>query len=70
MTDQIDVPDNVLIRCPKVHFGLARVAKCADCPSFAGLLDRFPNSQISFAKRYLVQCTVEPVKRELMELTA
>lgn len=70
MTDeQIEVPENVLIRCPKVQFNLARVSACAACPSFAGLLERFPNSDFNFAKRYLVQCVGEPVKRELMELT-
>lgn len=66
--DNIEVPANVLIRCPKVQFNLARVTQCADCTSFAGLLDRFPNSDYNFAKRYLVQCNAEPIKRELFEL--
>lgn len=68
--EMIEIPDNALIRCPLVSFNLARVATCASCPGFRGLADRFPGSEAPFAKRYLVQCVAEPVKRELMELTA
>lgn len=68
--DMLEIPDNALIRCPKVKYNLARVSACATCSSFVGLADRFPdNSEIPFAKRYLVQCSEEPVERQLMELT-
>lgn len=66
--EMIDIPDNALIRCPLVSFNLARIADCASCPSFRGLADRFPGSETPFAKRYLVQCVAEPVKREVLEL--
>lgn len=68
MNDEIDVPDSVLIRCPKVEFKLARVAKCSECAEFTGLADRFPGSEAPFARRYLVLCRHEPTKRELQEL--
>lgn len=70
MSDMVDVPDNVLIRCPKVEFKLARVAKCSECPEFTGLADRFPGSNAPFAQRYLVLCRAEPTKRELQEMAA
>ena len=68
MTTEIDIPENVLVHCPKVRFNLARMANCSTCPSFAGLSDRFPGSDMPFAQRYLVLCSAEPVKRELSEL--
>lgn len=67
--DMIEVPNNVLIRCPKKQFNLARTSNCTACEHFRGLLDRFPNSDYNFAKRYQVQCVGEPTKRELFELS-
>lgn len=66
--DEIEIPNNVLVHCPKVGFNLARTAKCVECPSFDGLNDRFPGSNFTFSVRYLVKCRFEPVKRELKEL--
>ncbi|TXT23905.1 MAG: hypothetical protein FD134_1874 [Gallionellaceae bacterium] len=66
--ENIDIPDNALTRCPKASFNMIRVARCAACPSFGGLADRFPGGQAPFARRYLVLCNAEPVKREVMEL--
>lgn len=68
MSDTIEVPDNVLIRCPKVEFKLARVEGCSACQEFSGLADRFPGSDAPFARRFLVLCRNEPTKRELQEL--
>lgn len=68
--DEVVAPDNVLIRCPKVQFNLARISGCKDCSNFKGLADRFPGSQLPFARRFLVLCNREPTKRELMELVA
>lgn len=71
MSDEtIDVPNTVLIRCPKTEFKLTPVADCSQCGSFAGLAARFPGDAIPFAKNYLVLCRSEPVKRELFEVAA
>lgn len=66
--EEIDIPNNVLIRCPKTQFNLVRVSGCASCDSFKGVVDRFPGSQKTFTLRYMVQCSAEPIKRELFEL--
>lgn len=65
--EPLDIPDGVRVRCPKAGFKLARVAQCVDCPSFAGLEDRFPCGAHAFAQRYTVLCAHVPVKRELFE---
>lgn len=67
-TDQITVPPNALIACPKVQYTFARVINCVECSHFAGLEDRFPGSDHPFTRRYLVKCSCEPVRRELKEL--
>lgn len=66
--ETIEVPDNALVRCPKASFDLVRASSCASCDKFAGLLDRFPNSDYNFDKRYLIQCNGEPAKREMFRL--
>lgn len=66
--NEVVIPNNVLVHCPKVKFNLARVTACASCEHFSGLLDRFPGGEMPFAQRFIVQCRHDPVKRELKEL--
>lgn len=67
-SEDITVPPNALINCPKVSFRFARVLGCVGCDAFSGLEDRFPGSKVPFSSRYLVKCAAEPVRRELKEL--
>lgn len=64
----LEIPDKALVACPLVQFALQSVAECPDCKFFVGLEDRFPGSQIEFAKRYTVKCLGEPVRRPVMML--
>lgn len=66
--DTIEIPEGALVACPKVGFDLASVARCADCNVFGGLEDRFPGSKLPFAKRYLLKCFHEPVRRQMQNL--
>jgi hypothetical protein len=67
--ENIEIPDNVVIHCPKVQYRLARVAGCIGCEHFANLEDRFPGGdEMPFSVRYIVKCRHDPVKRELKEL--
>ncbi len=66
--EEIEIPGNVLVHCPKVQFNLARMSACVNCEHFSGLEDRFPGSQMRFSVRYSVMCRHDPVKRELKEL--
>jgi len=64
----VEVPKAVRVRCPLVEFRLRVVANhCPTCPHFRGLADRFPGSNKPFHLRYLVQCSGEPLKRELFQ---
>lgn len=67
-TDMIDVPDTAYVRCPKSAFKLVQVSNCHVCSGFSGLADRFPGAEMAFAKRFLVLCRYEPMKRELFEI--
>lgn len=64
----IEMPTNVLLRCPKVGYRMARLGGCAECESFAGLEDKFPGGNMPFAGRYLLKCIHQPVRRELTEI--
>jgi len=67
----IDVPAAVLVRCPKVEFKLRSISHCPPCEHFRGLVDRGPGiGTPEFAKRYLLLCAAEPVRRELFEVEA
>lgn len=70
-TGAIEMPEDVLVRCPLVEFNLRAVAKgCPACRHFHGLADRFPGHEEKPAhKRYLVLCGEPvPVKRELAKV--
>lgn len=68
--DKIEIPNNVLVHCPKVQFRLVRITACVGCQHFGGLGgDRFPDADIPFVKRYLVLlCRHDPIRREMLEL--
>jgi hypothetical protein len=64
--DQIDIPNDVLVRCPLVHFAQRRAASCAQCAHFAGLTEQL-NGPHPFARLYALRCA-HPVDRELSHL--
>lgn len=67
----VEMPEEVLVRCPLVEFNLWSVAKhCQPCKHFHGAADRFPGgNDIRADKRYLVLCGEPvPVKRELFRV--
>lgn len=68
--ETMEMPDDVLVRCPLVDFNLRAVARhCQACPHFHGAADRFPGSDKPPDKRYLVLCGEPvPVKRELFKV--
>jgi len=66
--EQIEVPAAAFVQCPLVGFELAPVASCTACEKFGGLEDRFPDSRMSFAKRYTLKCYGEAVRRPMLML--
>lgn len=66
MSETLEIPDAVLVSCPKHKFNLARVAACTGCENFCGLQDRFPGSEREFAERYILLCDAEPVRRHIL----
>lgn len=64
----LEVPEHVLVQCPKVGFAMARVSGCLDCKAFGGLEDRFPGSATPFTRRYTLKCFYDPVRRTMFEM--
>ena len=69
LEEQMEIPDTVLVACPKVRFGLVRVGvACTGCLHFDGLTDRFPGGAQAFEVRYTLRCKHEPVQRTMQRI--
>lgn len=70
--DEIEIPDQVVVRCPLKRFELRRAFRCESCPHFAGLTEVLKHEQadaaVKFHDAYRVRCTF-PIDRELQTLT-
>jgi hypothetical protein len=68
--DEVQIPSNVLVRCPLAAFDLTRAYRCEGCQHFQGLVEyQPPGGQGAFHKRYGVRCAY-PVDRELQALAS
>lgn len=67
LNDQIEVPQNILVRCPLRQFAQRRARHCDGCKHFAGLTEALGNGNLPFHKRFLVRCGW-PIDRELSAL--
>lgn len=56
LTGEITIPTDIMVACPVRQFKLRQAAKCEGCQHFRGLADRFPNSDLPFDQRFLVEC--------------
>ena len=61
----IDIPPDILVRCPLRDFDLARAQRCDGCEHFAGLSEALGSG--SFQTRFLVRCKW-PQDRQLFRL--
>lgn len=65
--DNVDIPANILVRCPLVKFAMARATKCNTCTHFCGLSEQMARPGLPFFRTYAVRCNY-PVDRELAAL--
>ncbi|XAI95664.1 hypothetical protein [Microcystis phage Mae-JY22] len=69
--DEIEIPDQVVVRCPLRRFELRRALRCETCAHFAGLTEVLQRSHgdkaVAFHDAYRVRCTF-PIDRELQTL--
>lgn len=64
---QVELPDNVFVECPLAGKKLIPIVRCNGCEHYVGLLERFPDEKIPFAKRFMVGCR-HPFARALFEV--
>ncbi len=65
--DDIEIPQNVVVRCPLKSFDLAHATGCDGCEHFAGLSELLASPTVRFQRRYAVRCRY-PIDRELAAL--
>lgn len=63
----IEVPNNVLVECPRAGRRLRAVSACLTCEDYVGLHERFPDAKAPFAKRFMVGCR-HPFARAIFEM--
>lgn len=67
--ETLEVPDSVVVCCPKVGGKLKPAHQCAGCPFLENFVDRFEGRvDLPFTKRYYIKCRFVGVTRELMEI--
>lgn len=67
----VEIPHQVVVRCPLERFDLRRAGQCAGCEHFAGLTQMFGREGglgAPFHKAFAVRCRY-PQDRELQTLT-
>ncbi len=63
----IQVPDNMLVECPRAGRRLRAVSVCLTCEDYVGLVERLPDAKTPFAKRFMVGCRY-PFARAIFEM--
>lgn len=65
--DEIEIPPNVLVRCPLKQFDQRRAKGCEGCEHFGGLTEMVQAPNVRFHHRFAIQCR-HPIDRELAAL--
>lgn len=66
-SEKIEIPDSVLVECPKANKALVRGSMCIRCQHHMGIKERFANPKLTFSQRYMMVCNF-PVGRMLFEM--
>lgn len=67
--DQVEIPANVLIRCPLRKQAFVSARKCEGCEHFAGLGELYDRPEMPFIERFVIQCAF-PTVREMAQVEA
>lgn len=67
--EQVEVPADVLVRCPLLKFDLRAAGECDECPHFGGLTEMIAGGSQPFHRRFAVNCR-HGIDRELYRLAA